>query len=79
VRQAMDAPDPALVRNMKKFTSVEEARSSRSSTASLRAQVNLFLSSIIEGLSAKVFRTYHATKTVEESLGSKDVSEGRRL
>jgi DNA topoisomerase I len=36
-------------------------------------QVNAFLSSIIDGLSAKVFRTYHATKTVEESLASKDL------
>ncbi len=30
--------------------------------------VNAFLSSIIPGLSAKMFRTYHATKAVERSL-----------
>ena len=35
--------------------------------------VNKFLSSIVQGLTAKVFRTYHATKVVEEFLKSKDM------
>ena len=35
--------------------------------------VNQFLSSIVSGATAKVFRTYHATATAKESLGSKDL------
>jgi len=70
--KTMDAPDPALVRNMKRFTSGKKP-DAQIFDGVTSGQVNLFLSSIIEGLSAKVFRTYHATKTVEESLGSKDV------
>ena len=35
--------------------------------------VNQFLSSIVPGVTAKVFRTYHATATAKEALGSKDL------
>jgi DNA topoisomerase-1 len=60
------------VANMKKFTA------GRRSDAQIfegvnSTHVNAFLSGIVEGLSAKVFRTYHATRTVEEALKSKDV------
>jgi DNA topoisomerase-1 len=43
------------------------------------AHVNAFLSGIVDGLSAKVFRTYHATRTVEEALKSKDVRSASDL
>jgi DNA topoisomerase I len=69
-----DNPDPALVRNMRKFMAGKkpDAQIFDGVTSS---HVNAFLSSIVDGLSAKVFRTYHATKTVEESLRSKDVAK----
>jgi len=41
--------------------------------------VNRFLSEIIPGLSAKVFRTYHATLETEMSLRSRDVREADEL
>jgi DNA topoisomerase-1 len=41
--------------------------------------VNRFLSSIVEGLTAKVFRTYHATFTVESYLRSIDVDKTDEL
>ena len=37
------------------------------------ARVNAFFQSIMPGLSAKVFRTHHATQTVKESLASSKV------
>lgn len=36
-------------------------------------KVNRFLSSIVPGLTAKVFRTYHATRVVQEFLRKKDM------
>lgn len=72
--KTMANPDPALVKNMGKFMSGKkpdkEIFDGISST-----HVNAFLSGIVDGLSAKVFRTYHATKTVEESLASKEVTK----
>ncbi|HXW37445.1 MAG TPA: DNA topoisomerase I, partial [Nitrososphaerales archaeon] len=38
--------------------------------------VNEFLSSIVPGVSAKVFRTFHATDETRRHLGSADVREG---
>lgn len=38
--------------------------------------VNDFLSQVMPGLTAKVFRTYHASKTVEEHLSKKHVEPG---
>lgn len=42
-------------------------------------QVNQYLSSIVSGVTAKVFRTYHATATAKETLGSKDVRAAEEL
>ncbi|HYR04344.1 MAG TPA: DNA topoisomerase I [Nitrososphaerales archaeon] len=70
--KTMDAPDPALVRNMKRFTAGKKP-DAQIFDGVTSGHVNAFLSGIVDGHSAKVFRTYHATKTVEESLGSKDV------
>jgi DNA topoisomerase I len=41
--------------------------------------VNQYLSSIVHGATAKVFRTYHATARAREVLGSKDVREADDL
>jgi DNA topoisomerase-1 len=38
--------------------------------------INTFLSRVHKGLSAKVFRTYHATQAVTRSLASSDVTAG---
>lgn len=37
--------------------------------------VNAFLSEIVEGLTAKIFRTFHATNTVNNTLEESDVGE----
>jgi DNA topoisomerase IB len=70
----MEAPDPALVRNMRKFMAGKRPDKEIFDGVT-SSHVNSFLSSIVDGLSAKVFRTYHATKTVEESLAANDVSK----
>jgi DNA topoisomerase-1 len=41
--------------------------------------VNRFLSDIVPGLTAKVFRTYHATKVAESALRSKDMRQAEEL
>jgi len=41
--------------------------------------VNHFLSGIVDGLTAKVFRTYHATKQAEASLRAKDMRQADEL
>ena len=41
--------------------------------------VNQFLSSIVPGVSAKVFRTHHATATAKEALGSRDMKSADDL
>src|SRR5581483_6439196 len=38
-----------------------------------------FLSDIVSGASAKVFRTYHATRTVQEALKAKDMKSADEL
>lgn len=43
------------------------------------SMVNRFLSSIIPGVTAKVFRTYHATKVTEGALRTKDMREAEEL
>ena len=75
--KTMRSPDPALVRNMRKFMAGKKP-DKEIFDGITSSNVNAFLSSLVDGLSlsAKVFRTYHATKTVEESLKSKDVAKG---
>jgi len=73
--KTLSSPDPVLVANMRKIMSgMKPEKEIFDGVTS--SHVNAFLSSIVDGLSAKVFRTYHATKTVEESLRSKDVTKG---
>jgi DNA topoisomerase-1 len=70
--KTLGSPDPTLVANMRKFIEGKKADAQIFEGVN-SSHVNAFLSGIVEGLSAKVFRTYHATRTVEEALKSKDV------
>ena len=76
--KSLKAPDPTLVANMKKFTAGKRPDAQIFEGVN-SAHVNAFLSDIVDGLSAKVFRTYHATRTVEEALKSKDVRSASDL
>jgi DNA topoisomerase IB len=63
---------PSVARNLRDFMAGkgpgEEIFHNVSSS-----MVNKFLSSVVPGVTAKVFRTYHATATAREALGSKDM------
>ena len=69
-----DSPPPSVLRNLKEFAARKRPDQElfHDVTSSM---VNQFLSGIVPGLSAKVFRTYHATSTAEDALRSKDVRE----
>lgn len=56
-----------VVKNLKEFIS-EPGKNNLIFNGIRSEHVNEFLSSIVPGISAKVFRTYHATKTVNEYL-----------
>ena len=71
-------PPAAVIRNLKEFTA-GKSRETEIFHHVNSAMVNQFLSSIVPGLSAKVFRTYHASATTEEALRSKDVSRSDDL
>ena len=68
-----DSPPPAVARNLREFMSGKSPETEVFHHVN-SGMVNQFLSSIVPGLSAKVFRTYHATAKAEEALRSKDVS-----
>src|SRR6202007_2532574 len=70
--KTLRSPDPTLVANVRRFTAGKKPDAQIFEGVN-SAHVNAFLSGIVEGLSAKVFRTYHATRTVEEALKSKDL------
>lgn len=76
--KTLKAPDPVLVRNLREFMKGKKPGDQLFQNIG-SAQVNAFLSDIIDGISAKVFRTYHATKTVEEYLGSKNMKSAPDL
>jgi DNA topoisomerase-1 len=68
----LENPETALVNNLRKFTAGKrpEAEIFDGINSSM---VNRFLSNIVPGTTAKVFRTYHATNVTEVFLRSKDV------
>jgi len=76
--KTLKSPDPMLVKNIKEFMQGKKPGDQVFENIG-SAQVNAFLSEIIDGISAKVFRTYHATKTVEEYLGSKNMKNSSDL
>lgn len=64
---AISGPDRVLAKNLREFMADKKPGDQIFPEISL-AQVNRFLSRIQPGLSAKVFRTFHATTTVKEFL-----------
>ncbi len=68
----LENPHEAFLKNLREFVSNkkegEEVFEGINSNS-----VNRFLSSIVPGLTAKVFRTYHATRVVQEFLRNKDM------
>ena len=76
--KTLQSPDPQLVKNIGDFMKGKKPGDQIFENVG-SSQVNIFLSGIIEGISAKVFRTYHATKTVEEYLGTKNMKNASDL
>lgn len=77
-----DENDRALAENLKEFEQGKQANEQIFPEIN-SARVNDFLKSVMPGLSAKVFRTYHATTTVQDFLQSngklkKDASDAQK-
>jgi DNA topoisomerase-1 len=70
--------DGVLTRNLQRFTHGKKPGDEVFDVVT-SGMVNRFLSDIIPGVTAKVFRTYHATKVTESSLRTKDVREAEEL
>ncbi|MDV3277776.1 MAG: DNA topoisomerase I [Nitrososphaerales archaeon] len=69
-----DSPPPQVLKNLQEFMAGKKAETEIFHDVS-SGMVNQFLSSIVPGLTAKVFRTYHATAKTKEVLRAKDVRE----
>ena len=67
--------DPNFIRNLKEFMSGKDAGDQIFDGINSK-RVNEFLSKGMKGLTAKVFRTYHATKVVKEYLDGLDLDDG---
>ena len=69
----VEDPPQALIDDLVEFTAGKKPGTEVFHEVS-SSMVNQFLSSIVRGVTAKVFRTYHATKVADDSLNSRDVS-----
>ena len=69
---------PSVARNLREFTSGKDPEDEifHNVTSSM---VNQFLSSVVPGATAKVFRTFHATAKAKDALGSRDMREADDL
>jgi DNA topoisomerase-1 len=76
--KTIQKPEEALLKNMRRFTLGKKPEDEIFDVVT-SSMVNHFLSSIVRGLTAKVFRTYHATKVAEDRLRSKDVRQADEL
>ena len=76
--KTLDAPEPVLLENIRRFTKGKKPEDEVFDVVT-SSMVNHFLSGIVPGLTAKVFRTYHATKVAEGRLRSRDVREADEL
>ncbi|MCS7134928.1 MAG: DNA topoisomerase I [Candidatus Aenigmarchaeota archaeon] len=63
-----------VVKNLKEFIK-NPGKNGRIFKGVRSENVNAFLSSIVPGITAKVFRTYHATRIIDEYLSKSDVKE----
>ncbi len=77
-QKRIDKPDETLVKNIKKFMAGKKPSDEIFDVVN-SSMVNRFLSSIVPGTTAKVFRTYHATRIAENELRSKDVKKADDL
>jgi DNA topoisomerase I len=69
---------PSIARNLREFMAGKKPGDDIFHNVS-SSMVNQFLSSVVPGLTAKVFRTYHATATAKDALGSKDMRSAEDL
>ena len=76
--KVLNNPEPVLVQNLRRFTAKKKPTDEIFDVVT-SSMVNRFLSEIIPGLTAKVFRTYHATVVTEKSLSSRDMREADDL
>ena len=73
-----DSPSQQVLRNLREMTTGKQPSAEIFHNVS-SSQVNQYLSGIVAGASAKVFRTFHATEKAEEALRSEDVSRSDDL
>jgi DNA topoisomerase I len=73
-----DTPDPVVFRNLRELTAGKGPGTEVFHDVN-SGLVNQFLSSIVPGLTAKVFRTYHATAKTEEALRSRDMRQAEEI
>jgi DNA topoisomerase-1 len=76
--KTLDNAEAVLLKNLERFTRGKKPQDEIFDVVT-SSMVNHFLSGIVPGLTAKVFRTYHATKVTEGSLRSKDMREAEEL
>ena len=76
--KVIDDPGPILLQNLRKFTAGKKPGDEVFDVVT-SSMVNQFLSRVVVGASAKVFRTYHASVVTEKSLRSRDVRTGDEL
>jgi DNA topoisomerase I len=76
--KAIDNPEPVLSSNLKRFVQGKNPTDEVFDVVT-SSMVNRFLSDIVPGVTAKVFRTFHATKVTEGSLRSKDVRNAEEI
>ena len=74
----MDRPPLSVVRNLMDFTKGKKLHEQVFHDVG-SADVNDFLSSTVKGVTAKVFRTHHATARTTEALRSEDLRAGSEL
>ncbi|HLQ03186.1 MAG TPA: DNA topoisomerase I, partial [Nitrososphaerales archaeon] len=68
----IEGASPAILTNIQEF--IARKQSSREVFDGINSNmVNRFLSGIVAGLTAKVFRTHHATRVAESTLKAEDV------
>jgi DNA topoisomerase-1 len=76
--KTLENPEPVLVQNLKRFAAKKRPEDEVFDVVT-SSMVNRFLSGIVPGLSAKVFRTFHATLETESSLRRRDVTQADDL
>jgi DNA topoisomerase-1 len=69
---------PSVIENLKEFMAGKEKENEIFHNVT-SGMVNQFLSSIVPGVTAKVFRTHHATEKAKEVLGSRNMKDAEEL